>query len=222
MNMWWLFLFVPLSYLMGSISFGFLISKFKLKKDVRTCGSGGTGATNMLRTFGAKWAWLVFFLDIFKGTLATLMGLFVFGGFSYSFNPMVAFTDTAGQIGMYACGLASIVGHCFPVWTGFRGGKGTATAMGVLFVINPAIAFAGFVLAFAYGIPFGHASVASIMFITLVVLWESLVRSPGIAVSVILVGYYVLILFTHRANIKRILTEREPRTALFKKKKKVT
>ena len=221
MSYWWLFLFVPLSYLIGNISFGIIISKHKLKRDVRTCGSGGAGATNMFRTFGKKWGYIVFFLDIFKGAIATMMGLLVFGtDITYSMNPMATIADTGGQIGMFACGFAAVLGHCFPFWAKFRGGKGMATAMGVFIVVNPVIGIAGVLLAFIYGTPFGYVSVASILSITFMVLWEGFAKNPGLVVSILLACFYVLVIIMHRKNIWRLLNECENQTRPFKKRSK--
>ena len=220
MSYYWLFLFLPLAYLFGNINFSILISKFKLKKDIRAQGSGNPGATNMLRNFGFKWGLAVLLLDMLKGAIPTLIGLLIYGGFSYSIHPLSIFTTPSGQVAMYSFGLATILGHCFPVWTGFRGGKGVATTVGVFFVINPIIGFTGLVLGLVYGGFFGHASMSSFLFITFVVLWEGFIKTPGVFASILLSVYYFFILVMHWQNIIRLLKGNERRVSLFKKRSK--
>ena len=218
LSFWWLFLFCPLAYLLGTVNFSILISRFK-GSDVRKSGSGNPGATNMLRAFGFKWAMATLLLDMLKGGLPTLVGLFAFGGWGYTANPFEPVSNDAGQIGMYACGLAVAVGHCFPVFMKFRGGKGVATIVGVFTVINPLIGLAGLLFGMLYWKVFEYVSISSFSFLTIVTIWEGFVRTtPSYAVASLIISYYLLVLFTHRGNVYRLLAGKERRAKNRSKK----
>jgi len=211
MSLYWLFLACAISYFIGNINFSVILSKFILRKDVRKCGSGNPGATNMLRNFGFKWGLVILILDMLKGAIAALAGYLIWG----------AGTEN-GTIALYACGLAVVLGHCFPVFSKFKGGKGVSTTVGVFFVVNPALA--GIMLSFGmiYGIIFEYASLSSIMFITAALLWEGFYGGASITVSALLIAFYLLVLFTHRKNIFKLFTGAENRAsplARIKRKK---
>ena len=114
-----------LSYLAGSVPFGLVIARIVSGEDIRSQGSGNIGATNVARVLGAKWGVMVLVLDAIKGALPTAL------------IPMLLSFDSTeiGHTGVL-CGLMAIVGHMFPVWLGFRGGKGVATALGVVCVLG--------------------------------------------------------------------------------------
>ncbi|MDR0462413.1 MAG: glycerol-3-phosphate acyltransferase [Christensenellaceae bacterium] len=218
MSYWYLFAFCGGAYLIGNINFSILVGKFILRDDIRKKGSGNPGASNMLRNFGFKWGILILFLDMLKGAIPAIVGLVVYGD-GYSANPMHAVTTQSGQIAMYACGLAAVVGHCFPFWTGFRGGKGMATTVGVFVVANPAIGFGGLLLGMFLVSIFKYPTISSFVFITLAVLWEGIAKNPSITVYALLATFYFLSLFTHRSNIYRLLCGNEKPANLFKRKK---
>jgi len=217
MSFWWLALLCPAAYFIGNISPSVLISKFALKSDVRADGSGNAGATNMMRKFGFRWALLILVLDMLKSAVPALVGLLLYGGFSYNGNPLMPVASTSAQIAMYACGFAALLGHVYPVLMKFRGGKGVATAVGVFAVANPVIGLSALVFGLLHGAYYQYASVSSFLFITWVVLWEGILKSPHPAVCGLLIGYYFFVLFTHRQNIVRILTGRERRANMFAK-----
>ena len=210
MTLWWLFAFCFGAYIIGCVSFSTILSKHVLKNDVTKLGSGNPGATNMLRNFGFKWGLGIFFLDMLKGAIPTLIAVLCFGGFN----------SDNGQIAMYACGLSAVVGHCFPLQTGFRGGKGVSTTIGVFLIINPWIALLGFAIGLLITIATDYVSIGSITFLTLCVLWEAFMNTPTVAVSSMLIAFYVLVMFMHRKNIKNLLSGTEKKVHLFKKKKK--
>ncbi len=110
-------------YLLGSIPFGFLLTRAAGLGDIRDIGSGGTGATNVLRTGSKKLAAATLILDALKGLVAVLIAHFVI---------LVPGTLLGGPV-LYAAGIFAFIGHCFPIWLGFRGGKGVATYIGVLY-----------------------------------------------------------------------------------------
>ena len=133
--LWWQFLLLAIgSYLMGNINFAIIISKLK-KKDIRTLGSGNPGTLNMSRNFGLKIGLLTLVLDIFKGAIPTFIGFIIYRN--------TYFVGTSLSIELLAkvgCGFFAVLGHVFPVFMKFKGGKGIATTIGVFAVCNPLIA----------------------------------------------------------------------------------
>lgn len=111
---------ILVSYLLGSIPFGLIVAKLFNKGDIRKVGSGNIGATNVMRVGGLRLAGLVWLLDMFKAIFAVLIGRYIGGN----------------VLGVW-CGFFAIVGHCFPVWLGFHGGKGISALFGVLMAVNP-------------------------------------------------------------------------------------
>jgi glycerol-3-phosphate acyltransferase PlsY len=195
---------VVASYLLGSIPTGLLIGK-RMGVDVRTVGSGNIGATNVARTVGKKVGLLVLLLDALKGAL-----------------PLALFAaldlDTRIDLGapldpwlVTAVGLAPIVGHCFPVWLRFRGGKGVATALGVFLVMDPPILGLA-VLAFA--LIYGATRIVSLASMTAAVtvpVASSLLGRPAAIVALGAAGA-VIVVVKHHQNIRRLLGRAEPKT----------
>ena len=199
--------FVVLGYLLGSIPFGYLLVRASGGGDVRKVGSGNIGATNVARASGWAVGVATLLLDAAKGSLA------------------VWFTEhfTGGNIRfmMYA-GLAAILGHVFPVWLKFAGGKGVATALGVFLAICwPAIAAAAllFVLVVLF---WRYVSLASISAAAALPLFVYLLYAPRHApptpVSVSTLMATVLVITKHRDNIERLIRGTEPRIELHRKK----
>jgi glycerol-3-phosphate acyltransferase PlsY len=184
---------VALAYLIGSIPFGYLIVRLTGRGDVRQTGSGGTGATNVSRRAGKAAGILTLILDAFKGAIAVLIA--------------ARFSD-GWVIG--AAAIAVIAGHVFPVWLGFRGGKGVATGVGVFLVLAPlAVLFAGvvFLTLFLFTRYVSLGSIAGAATIPLAVSREGL-ASPIFASAVAIAA---LIIFAHRANIARLINGTEPK-----------
>ncbi len=182
-------------YLLGSIPFGVLVARALRGVDVRASGSGNIGATNVARVAGVGPGLLVLGLDATKGALAVLLARALLPG-----APVVHALS----------GLAAVLGHVFPFSLGFRGGKGVATALGVLSLLVPAAALAGVL---AYALVFGVSRISSL---------GSLVAGPAaVAASAVWPGtrlavgltsvLFALILFTHRGNIRRLLGHSEGR-----------
>ena len=220
MSYWWLFLFCPVSYLIGGINFSIIISRNILKDNVRSHGSGNPGATNMLRSYGFKWGLLVLIGDMLKAAIPAFIGFWCFGDHNYSLNPFASAISGDGLIGLYSCGLSAVVGHCFPVFYHFHGGKGVSSVVGVFAVANPVIGLGGLAFGMVLGMIFEYASVSSITFITIAALWQGFLLSHGLTVSIVLAVFYFLVLFTHRKNIYRLLAGCENRASLFKKRSK--
>lgn len=203
------------SYLIGSISFGRILSAGQ-KVDVTKQGSGNTGATNMLRTYGAKLGLLTLLLDLIKGIVPALVGYFAFGGAG-------AIPDS--YIGLYACGLAAVLGHIFPLYYKFKGGKAAATACGVFLVAQPVIALCAFVLCVGLAMITRYVSPMSLLFILINVVWqccfmpEFVVYLPSVSVPVVLivVALGCAVWAAHWQNIVRLVKGQENRTDIWGK-----
>lgn len=212
MNYWLLALLVLISYFIGNINFGKILSK-RQNVDITKTGSGNSGATNMFRTFGAKLGYLTLVLDALKGVSAALLGYFLVGA-----------TPIECRIAMYACGLSAIVGHIFPVIYRFKGGKGIATCLGVFLVAQPIVTLITFVFLFIYVWFFKYVSVASLLLTTVIIVYENLTMTePDLTISLLTFTIWCLTWFAHRANIGRLLFGRENPTniqaKIFKDKK---
>ncbi len=187
------YILVLAGYLLGSVPFGFIIGKIR-GVDVRRSGSGNIGATNVLRTLGPVWGGVVFLLDFFKGALPVWLAL------GYSGDPLV----------VILCGLAAVLGHSFPVFLAFKGGKGVATGAGVLFGIAPEMAIFGIVLFAVIAFLTRYVSAGSLLAALTVFLLFIVLGKP--LPYTVLVGLgAALIVVRHLPNIKRLIAGTEPR-----------
>lgn len=205
-SFWWL---IPLclgAYLFGCINFSDICCRLFIKTDVRKLGSGNPGTTNMLRNFGFRWGMLILLLDWAKGGIPALAGLLLFG-----------FSTDAGQIALFAMGLAAVLGHCFPVTARFRGGKGIATLIGVFIVANPWMSLAVFFIGLGYLAIFEYGAIVSLVFITAMMVFQAMTTEIHIAVAFLMFAFYCLVWVTHRTNIYRLLTGTENHASLFKR-----
>lgn len=221
-----LLLSIAAGYLLGSVNTAIVISKVFYRDDIRKYGSGNAGMTNMLRTFGGKAAIGVLVGDMLKTVIAIFIGgvLFGFGyigGFSMGYDSQhMMFLG----IGTYTAGLAAVLGHIFPVYYGFRGGKGVLVSATMALCLSPilfAIMFAIFVLMVATSKYVSLGSVtAAIMYPLLVYglfgMMETTAPPIILLVSILIAG---IIVFAHRENLKRI-SDRTERKLSFKKKEK--
>jgi acyl phosphate:glycerol-3-phosphate acyltransferase len=197
------------SYLIGSIPFGYLVVRARGGGDVRETGSGGTGATNVTRRAG-KWAGLATLaLDALKGAAAVLLA-----------RRLVA-PGGAAEWCVAACAFAVVAGHCFPVWLRFRGGKGVATGLGVFLTLSPAavlFALAAFALVVwrTRYVSLGSITAAALV-PPLLLLLGARAHSPGgphpARLAAAAAGA-ALIIFMHRANIRRLLGGTESKLKL--------
>ena len=184
-----------ISYLMGSIPFGLILTKLFLKKDIREIGSGNIGATNVLRSGNKIVGYTTLTLDILKAVIPVI---FV----------KIYYTDF-----LYLASLSAFLGHVFPIWLKFKGGKGVATYVGILFAIN---IYFGIIFALCWFVIFGITKFSSL---------SSLVASISIPVYLIITSQFdeifffiimfVLIFFTHRENIKRLKNKEETKTKIY-------
>lgn len=182
---------VTLSYLIGSIPFGLLIAKFSGKGDVRKQGSGNIGATNVLRVAGKPMAILTLFFDALKGVIPVLIA----EHFSYE------------EIVLY-CGVAAVLGHIFPIWLKFKGGKGVATTIAVWLSIHPPI---GFIACIAWMITFyktRYSSLSSIFACLTATLYAvSVVQTESLVNLTILLS--IIVIFRHYTNIHNLVKGKE-------------
>ena len=190
-----LILIIFSSYLVGSIPFGYILTKFFLKKDIREIGSGNIGATNALRTGNKAVGFGTLVLDISKAILPL-----VFININYSEY-------------IFVSSLCIFIGHVFPAWLKFKGGKGVATYLGILFCID--ISF-GFIFSITWLIVFfifKYSSLSSLL-ASLVIPVHILffLGSENIFFFVIM---FVLIFFTHRENIKRLINKEESKSKIY-------
>ncbi|MCJ7769819.1 MAG: glycerol-3-phosphate 1-O-acyltransferase PlsY [Dehalococcoidales bacterium] len=202
-------LVIVIGYLLGSIPFGLIISRRKANIDIRNYGSGRTGGTNVLRALGRKAFLMVAALDIAKGALAV-----VFAGLIIGSDYIIIGNSGLGLLSQVLAGLAAVVGHIWPVFLKFRGGRGVATFIGGLIALFPiAGLLGGEAVIIGAGLS-GFASLGSIIgvvggfavLIPLTIFYNLPIEYLGYA----LIGT-LLIIFVHRENIKRLLSGNERR-----------
>lgn len=194
------------SYLLGSVVGSLLIGRLRGGVDIRKLGSGNAGGTNALRTQGKSFALWVLLIDIGKGWLATaVVAPILVPGLEVPPPDLRIWTAAA-------CGVAAILGHVYPVWHGFRGGKGVATLVGVVLGLNAWLLPPMLLTWFAAVVVFGFVGLASMLAaasIPLYVVMSDL--EPGLPLSVFGVVVTAMIVFTHRSNIARMRAGTEPR-----------
>ena len=196
---------ILLAYFLGAIPFGVILAKLLGGTDVRKSGSGNIGATNVARVVGPLAGVLTLIFDIAKGAGAVLLA------------EKLA-NHSAGW--MMIAGIAALVGHCFPVWLKFQGGKGVATAGGVFLVLSPPACLAAVILfllvvIFWRYVSLGSVSAAAAMPLLITLLWAG--RTP-LAVTVGTLAAALLILYKHRGNVERLLEGAEPKFSFSKNK----
>lgn len=198
-------LFVLLGYLLGSIPFGLILANLIGRTDVREQGSGNIGATNVSRVAGPLAGILTLVMDTAKGAVSVLLA--------------ARFSDNASSAMMFA-GLAALLGHCFPVWLQFKGGKGVATALGVFLALSPAAALAAlflFVLAVSFWryVSLGSLAATAAMPLLIYFLWAP-GHAPPLVITLGTLFACVLIFYKHDANLQRLLDGTEPKYTLDK------
>ena len=184
-----------ISYLMGSIPFGLILTKVFLKKNITDIGSGNIGATNVLRAGNKVVGYTTLILDILKAIIPVIYIKFNFPDF------------------LYIASLCAFLGHVFPIWLKFKGGKGVATYLGILFAIN---IYFGLIFIISWLIIFVISRFSSL---------SSLIASASVPIYIIIISdldqvffftiMFVLIFFTHRENIKRLKNKEETKTKIY-------
>lgn len=204
-----------IAYLIGSVNFGVIISKKMAGFDVREKGSGNAGSTNVLRTVGKKAAAITLVCDILKGVVSVLIAVIV-GKIVKDINPAILVELAAFFV---------IVGHTFPVFFKFKGGKGVATSLGIVMLINWKIGliclvFALAIMALTKMVSFGSISTA-VLFAVLVLFAndfrDSFIVEFDLSFIVFAIALAALVIFNHRSNLKRIMSGTENKLS-FKKK----
>ena len=195
------FIVILLSYFSGSIPFGLLISKFFGNVDIRKIGSGNIGATNVLRTGKKSLAALTLLLDVLKGYI-----------------PVIFTAQNFPELIQLSC-LIVFLGHIFPVWLKFKGGKGVATYLGILFALSVQLSFLFIFSWLVISLIFKYSSVSS-MFSSLTVFVVSFIKDNALNIispdkvfdqniNVIFFIFFILIIFTHRQNISNLKNKKE-------------
>jgi len=202
---------IILAYLLGSVSGSLLLGKLK-KVDIRRQGSGNAGGTNAFRTQGLLFAIGVVLIDVGKGFIAAWwIPAIDFGGSTFALDPRIL---------IMACGFAAVVGHCFPIWHGFRGGKGAATAVGALIVIEPWLLLPLIVTWLVVLVMTGYVGLATVTtgFSLVPATW--LISDPATLVFSVILALFLL--FTHRGNMRNLRAGKEyrfERVYLFSRKR---
>lgn len=209
MNVLKLVLLIIGGYLLGNFSSARALSRLK-KDDITKHGSGNPGTMNMLRTYGIGFGILTLVLDALKGAIPALVGLLIFRG-----NPEWA------NIALFSGGFSAILGHVFPVFYKFKGGKGVACIVGMFAVCEPVWAAIMLGASFIYLLIFQYGALASFLFITVLTIIEGYKFRGNVVVRVLLAGIFFLTWFMHRGNFFRLLTGKENKVRLFKTKSKL-
>lgn len=199
-----------LAYLIGSIPTAVWVSKHFFELDIREHGSGNAGATNTFRVLGAKAGSFVFLFDFLKGFVAVDLAYLIA---NYQVDNMAL---TNFQIGL---GIFAVLGHIFPVWANFRGGKGIATLFGMILAIQPAVALSLVAVFVVILLTTRYVSLSSIMAsVAFPVLILFIFREPEIMYKIFAISAAVLVVLAHHKNIGRLVAGNENKVPLFKKK----
>ena len=190
-----LIIIISCSYLMGSIPFGYLLTKIFLKKDIRDIGSGNIGATNALRTGNKLIGYSTLTLDVLKAVLPV-----IFIKFNYPEY-------------IYVSSLSVFIGHVFPLWLKFKGGKGVATYVGILFCINVLFGLLFISTWLLLYFIFKYSSLSSLL-ATLSIPAYILFFLSGQNIIFFLI-IFVLIFYTHKENVKRLINKEESKTKIY-------
>ena len=183
-----------ISYLFGSIPFGYLFTKILLKKDIRNIGSGNIGATNVLRTGNKSLGYLTLILDIAKAVVPVIY-------MKFNYPDLV-----------YISALCAFLGHLFPIWLKFKGGKGVATFVGILISINIYYALVfGIVWTLTFLIS-RYSSLSSLFASISIPIYLLIINQSNIIFFIIM---FVLIFYTHRENIKRLINKEETKSKIY-------
>ena len=200
-----------IAYLIGSVNFSVIISKKMAGFDVREKGSGNAGTTNMLRSVGKKAAAITLICDILKGVVAILIAMFI--GWAFQVENKSLLVQIAG--------IAVVIGHTFPIFFGFKGGKGVATSLGILIMSNWQIGliclvFGVLLIVLTRMVSLGSCAAAVLFPVLTLFITDNYIVSQGSGYFIYSIILAVIVLFNHRSNIKRILAGKENKIS-FKK-----
>ena len=200
-----------IAYLIGSVNFSVILSKKMAGFDVREKGSGNAGTTNMLRSVGKKAAALTLICDVLKGVVAILIAMFI--GWAFKIENQSLLVQIAG--------IAVVIGHTFPIFFGFKGGKGVATSLGILIMSNWQIGliclvFGVLLIALTRMVSLGSCSAAVLFPVLTLFITDNYIVSQGSGYLIYSIILAVIVLYNHRSNIKRIMEGNENRISFGK------
>lgn len=194
---------IILGYVIGCFSSAYFLSKTLKKGDIRRYGSGNAGTTNMLRTYGLGMGLITLLLDILKGILAYVIG-YIIGG------------ETCALLGA----LFAVIGHIWPIYLGFKGGKGVATTLGVIIAVNQIAGLILFIIGVIIVLVTQYVSLASLTIAVLFPIICIIIDPSNTLLFVVALILAALTVFTHRGNIQRIKSGNERKVDLIAKMKK--
>ena len=190
-----LIIIILFSYLLGSIPFGYILTKIFLNKDIRNIGSGNIGATNVLRTGNKSIGYATLMLDLSKAIL-----------------PMI-YTKVTNNEYLFLVGFCIFIGHIFPIWLKFKGGKGIAAYIGILFCINYSLGLIFITIWIVIFIIFKYSSLSSLISSLLLPFFSFFfIKQDNLYFFVMM---FILIFFTHRENIKRLINKTEHKSKIY-------
>lgn len=181
-----------LSYVIGSLPFGLIVGKWMYGVDIREHGSGNLGGTNTFRILGKKAGFIVTISDILKGTLAASL-------------PVLMNVD----LHILLAGIPAVIGHCYPLFAKFKGGKAVATSAGILLFYAPMMFGTVLIVFFAVLYLTKYVSMSSLLACTAAVLYGAVVQD--LVLTIVMAAFLIFLLYRHRANIGRIISKTEPK-----------
>ena len=189
------FLIILASYIFGSIPFGYVFTKIILKKDIRDIGSGNIGATNVLRTGNKLIGYLTLIFDVLKSVIPVIYIKFFFPEY------------------IFISSLSVFIGHVFPIWLNFKGGKGVATYLGILFCIDFILGLNFILIWLIIFVIFKYSSLSSILSSLFIpITYYFIIDDNNYYFFIIM---FILIFFTHRSNIKRLINGNETKSKIY-------
>lgn len=197
-QIWLTVIIAVAAYFIGGLSPAVLISRLVSGKDIRDTGSGNAGATNVMRSLGVKYGILTFVLDVLKGVIPTLVAKLCIDQYAHYSTPHASYAA-------YLVGFMVILGHTFPLLLGFRGGKGVATSLGMLFVIQPLLTTVLLLVALGLMFATGLVSLGSIVSTVLIPVSGFIIPAIGLPFGVFGLFVAALVLWKHRENIERLV-----------------
>ena len=203
---------VIVAYLLGSIPTSVWVSKAVFGIDIRHYGSGNPGATNTFRVLGSKWGAFVMTADITKGVIATSL---------YILIPFYLQNELARTNFMIALGMAAVIGHVFPIWADFKGGKGVATILGMALAIQPIVALICIIVFLITLFTTRFVSLSSMLAgVAFMVLILFIFKEKETSYRIFAIVVALMVVVTHQKNISRLLKGEENKAPLFKKNRK--
>lgn len=221
------FIFMIIGYLIGSFSLSIIVSKKKFKRDVREYHSHNAGATNSTRVLGKKWGIIILFADGFKPMIAVLVAW----GLTFIHIANAKWTPLFNDAFVYYAGFGSIIGHCWPLYFGFRGGKGAASSLGLLLIINPIYFVVAVAAWWAILYIWKMVSLSSVLMVGVAFAISWIPHMPVNAyvwphdtqynmISWIILLTWIVVIMRHWSNLIRIFNKTERKVTMFDRKNK--